>query len=128
MGFRGDAHAPTLMAWSVRPGTRLTMNDQYGPSSATAFMMAASSSSDQSPFFTSGARWWYQRSRHCLPDLPCRPFASLTQPCGPLRCTILIRARSSSSAHARLALALCSSSETKSIGMLSSALVADGVV
>ena len=43
---------------------------QRWPKRATPSSMSRSSSTDQRPLLTTGSRWLYHRSRHCLPQRP----------------------------------------------------------
>mmetsp|Transcript_558 Transcript_558/g.1147 ORF Transcript_558/g.1147 Transcript_558/m.1147 type:complete len:265 (-) Transcript_558:129-923(-) len=87
-----------LMALSVRPGTSLTSIAHLVPCSATASMIARSSSALKPSFFTAGDRWLCQRSRHCLPLRCGRSAAMRLQSLGPPWRSMAAQSISSSSA------------------------------
>ena len=93
------------MALSVRPESAgvLMISHQRVPSTATPCRMARSSSSLHSVFFTSGHRWLFQRSRHCLPTRPVEScVAIIDQRHAPYLCTAATSAVSSSGVQGRL--------------------------
>ena len=76
------------------------MVDHLVPCSRTESMISRSSSAVHSPFFTSGARWLNQRSRHCFPIRPGRNAATFVHRPAPCSCTTRVSIASSSEVHA----------------------------
>merc|ERR550514_1259750 len=79
------------------------ISHQRVPSTATPCRIARSSSSLHSVFLTSGQRWLFHRSRHCLPTRPVLScVAIIDQRHAPYLRTAAHSAVSSSGVHGRL--------------------------